>query len=1842
MSCLVPGGQADDGLVSLSYDLRSGELSLVTDGSVMSRLHLTSQSAQFTYPNDNQGLEIASDAEILKTTPPFTDLTGFAALLKDLTEFEVISDLRIDASVVDPGRDGIVGTNDDFVRELESVDLIYPIARDEIDSDSPNDAIELSPEVPFVTGRTLDSPDDEDWYKFVAPTRGQLSVEAFFEHQTGDAELDLYDEQLELVARSSTLNRNESVKREVLAGEQFFIKVYGFEGATQSHYDLVASLNPEELPVYVLRPGGRGPAEIDVLHPTTLNPIRSPITLPAFGLPTDIELGPNGLIYVAFDGMAGQGDSVVELTPQGVVTHRTHLPAEGVAGLPYPNGIEVLEDGTILVAQPNLNRIAQVTRQGFVEQSFLTGGLVPSDTTVVTGPQAVGAGDIQRPVASALPDQASVSPNPFGQYWIADTNHNLLRLFDSTGAEIDDYRIDANNVRDVQESANRDVYSLEGQSLRVRTIDRRPETGFFANFSDITTTEFDFAGTGTRDPRIIVEDGNSFARITGLSKSNHHSIAFDEQFDQTGPEPNGFVLSFDFRMSNDTMNNAAGGCCGSAADGFGIGLFAVDTYGDHGPSHPPDKSGGEWERPAFSDAFTVGFDVFPNVDRVTLNWDGIEISEAKLDRSFDLNDNAFHQAVVHVTPDGSGSKATVWIDETLVLHQVAISTMQLDKLFNYRVIAGGRTGDAYSATDIDNIAVNSVGFYEDFQGTSENTFEFENTSGSEASIATERSNDFARLTNLDAENNNSLAFDEVPFQTGASRDGLLLSFDFRMTDDQANDDAGGCCESAGEGLGIGLFNIDKYDRSGALNPAEGDEDQTWDRPFFESAFSIGLRVSGNRDEISVNLGSNQVFREDVTGSVDFNDNQFHHASVKLTPRGESTELSLWIDDVQIFRNQTLDGLRLSQFPNYRVIAGGRTSDSFTESDIDNISIASIGMKSLVRVTSTRQRNVGPAVAIAVTDGEFPVVVPGQLTDRDGDGLFDKWETDGVDINLDGIVDLVLPGADPDHKDIYVEIDALAGFEPSPAALAKVRAAFAEVPNSLLYNPDGKPGIRLHTIVDESIAPTRDLLRLPSDIDELWEKFYREIRTNYFGSPSERTDANAEHVLAAKDAVYRYTFWGNERGTLGRSGIAEMPGRNLMITMGAWRTPGGTPNQQAAIFMHELGHTLGLGHGSGDHIPYKPNHLSVMNYSHSGANTLVNGETFLDYSRYAPNSPDPDYRNINLDEAQLAEDQGFGFPLDVNFVFALGDDELEEVDNSVDWNRNGILGEVVQRDLTKDRPGELLKSHNEWGRLIFESRNYHESGDGDFPDDEPTTDICDRYNADSSASGVDQFECNDEESVAWPREPDQELPVDDEAAINGPADEDWFTIENLDLDDLITILIEPLLPTDPAPSIEVVAYQAGNPDPLAGYSRTIGSSVEHTFVAQAAGDYFSQLTLADTSLPFASYRLTIGTSVPSTTFTWNGSVSSEWSNASNWEGGQVPTPGQNIVIPVASLRSTIHIDSDQLINTLTLDRDIEFTADPGTTIGWVEGDIDVTSGMSAVFGENIALIDSVHQTGDGEVELYGTAQEWTVNGSGMLIGFGAVENLTVMPSATVTAGDLSAPFSVGSSLDLQGKLLVDVMAYQVQQPDLDTIVVAGNVTIAESSQLLFAVAIEPTPHMLDAVGLETDSVLSGTTVAGTFGTVPTDGAHLDFGIFFQSASNDGTTYDVTILHAVAGDSDGINGFGSGDLVTVFTASEYEDGIPNNSSWVTGDWNHDGDFDTSDLVLAFTIGVYEQGPVLATAELALNHTMLVGDLKDHRRARLVKSIIEKRRLIADANDVRQRMIELAPNLVDSIFR
>lgn len=67
-------------------------------------------------------------------------------------------------------------------------------------------------------------------------------------------------------------------------------------------------------------------------------------------------------------------------------------------------------------------------------------------------------------------------------------------------------------------------------------------------------------------------------------------------------------------------------------------------------------------------------------------------------------------------------------------------------------------------------------------------------------------------------------------------------------------------------------------------------------------------------------------------------------------------------------------------------------------------------------------------------------------------------------------------------------------------------------------------------------------------------------------------------------------------------------------------------------------------------------------------------------------------------------------------------------------------------------------------------------------------------------------------------------------------------------------------------------------------------------------------------------------------------------------------------------------------------------------------------------------------------------------------------------------------------------------------------------------------------------------------------------------------------EITLRRIIAGDANYDGYFASDDLLGLFQVGQYEDNIPGNSIWASGDFNGDQEFDSSDLIEALAIGWY----------------------------------------------------------------
>ncbi len=322
-------------------------------------------------------------------------------------------------------------------------------------------------------------------------------------------------------------------------------------------------------------------------------------------------------------------------------------------------------------------------------------------------------------------------------------------------------------------------------------------------------------------------------------------------------------------------------------------------------------------------------------------------------------------------------------------------------------------------------------------------------------------------------------------------------------------------------------------------------------------------------------------------------------------------------------------------------------------------------------------------------------------DSDGDGLWDDWETTGIDSTGDGMVDLVLDDADPMHKDIYVEIDwmdcAVAGsdcpmgdnhnHQPKQAAIDAVVDAF-EAGN--VTNPDMLNGIDLHIDVSNSIAHQSFMIIPNACFTGTAGTGFDAIKSNAanFGNDTPRRFA------------YHYNLWTHRQttGDLGSSGCGELPGNDFQVTLGAWNigmgdldgdglpdAQVGTVMEQAGTLMHELGHNLNLQHGGDDWTNFKPNFLSVMNYSFQ-----TGGIPPTDPDAGGPLTGRIDYSTATLPtltENNLSEPAGIGDGADnTTFTCAGGAAGAGTGMGAIDWNcdADGGVDTGLSTDINADQ------------------------------------------------------------------------------------------------------------------------------------------------------------------------------------------------------------------------------------------------------------------------------------------------------------------------------------------------------------------------------------------------------------------------------------------------------------------------------------------------------------------------------------------------------------------------------
>lgn len=403
-------------------------------------------------------------------------------------------------------------------------------------------------------------------------------------------------------------------------------------------------------------------------------------------------------------------------------------------------------------------------------------------------------------------------------------------------------------------------------------------------------------------------------------------------------------------------------------------------------------------------------------------------------------------------------------------------------------------------------------------------------------------------------------------------------------------------------------------------------------------------------------------------------------------------------------NATFDAEFLDGRSGNDVITGNGGGDALIGGEGDDTILAVDG--------ETDSIDCGPGVDRAEVDAidgfafrsDCEVVAVGG--DRDGDGLPDDWEVNGYDPNGDGVpeVDLKAMGANPDRKDIFVEVDFMTGHQLDQETLALVIDAFSNAPVASL---NGAPsGIALHVDngANSVMNPvTREGWGPLSNQNEL-------AHVEVLGTEDAGGDYNwgafdqirSSGLLVNRRPIFHYvvsahngpdSFAGISRGieasdlllTLGGDGAAETPRSREFI---------------ADTFMHELGHNLGLRHGGADDINRKPNYLSIMSYGHGGAGIIrADGTPVIDYSRFA----------IPLNENLLDEVQGFGLaagspPTAFRTFYTCAGDKVKAalLTSPIDWNCDGtIFPAAVSADVSGGNGTTDLAGQADWDKLVFD-------------------------------------------------------------------------------------------------------------------------------------------------------------------------------------------------------------------------------------------------------------------------------------------------------------------------------------------------------------------------------------------------------------------------------------------------------------------------------------------------------------------------------------------------------------
>ncbi|MEV5896362.1 OmpL47-type beta-barrel domain-containing protein [Nonomuraea fuscirosea] len=334
-----------------------------------------------------------------------------------------------------------------------------------------------------------------------------------------------------------------------------------------------------------------------------------------------------------------------------------------------------------------------------------------------------------------------------------------------------------------------------------------------------------------------------------------------------------------------------------------------------------------------------------------------------------------------------------------------------------------------------------------------------------------------------------------------------------------------------------------------------------------------------------------------------------------------------------------------------------------------------------------------------------------------DEIPDIWKLHPVVMDPDGdgrdkqVIDLNAMGAAVGQKDIFVQLDwmrdATHDERFSTAALRRLIATYAA--NGFFLHIDAGPQSPLDTT-----GATWGNLSRAREVG--YQAQLGVVTRNPDGSSSydwRAFDAikNAAFPATGRREIFRYALAADLIGPAAVRGINR--GGDFTDTIFSLNSLADDPDNEVAVFMHEIGHSLGLKHGGAAGTNFKPNYFSAMNYLFDFEGITRNGVTTWDYSHGGQDSL-TEVNPPGLDESAGLGAKGRGLrsshwcPARVvaGVPVAAARIAVPDAGGAIDWDCDGVVaaaGAKVGADVNNsgDEPAGTrgtLTDHDDWRAL----------------------------------------------------------------------------------------------------------------------------------------------------------------------------------------------------------------------------------------------------------------------------------------------------------------------------------------------------------------------------------------------------------------------------------------------------------------------------------------------------------------------------------------------------------------